>query len=423
MTAESLKRPLPDEGGEEDGEEGEDAEVEAGGDVAKRTGRRKICVQLIPNERHRAVTFAKRKGGLIKKAAELSILCDAEVSVVVTCKNHKMTIYSSTPFDQVIKKYHTSRDWREINTRDIYPTYGDDAVSSASGDPSGAPAGEGSAYSAATRAARTGGHVVSASTKAQSLMAPHFIPGVPPYPGMMPPGYMPGAPMPPPYMPYGSGWPMHPAAPWYPPHGSAWSSPSGAAVNSASASAWVMPPGACPPGTSPSAMPPGACPPGMPHPGTCDLHMPLPRVATPLAPPGLAPPGMMPPMPLHEAELQHAMHPATGVMPQAIAHPAGIGPQPHGAMPSGAPPDRKWHSMQLQQQQSSAPVVPIPRKSTPPDPGGPGAHEPAPTMVTGEQPMGVPGATLGGTSGFQSRSAATSARHEPSSPEGRSAEL
>jgi hypothetical protein len=144
----------------------------------KRVGRRKINVQLIQNERHRAVTFAKRKGGLIKKAAELSILCDAEVAVVVASKNQKMTIYSSKPFEQMIKKYHSSRDWREISTSDIYPFQDQHGNASCDTMPNSS---DGSAYSAATRAARTGGHVVFACR--------------PPMPGYQP-GYPGGAPMP-----------------------------------------------------------------------------------------------------------------------------------------------------------------------------------------------------------------------------------
>lgn len=42
-------------------------------------GRNKIIIKKIPNERSRQSTFMKRKHGLIKKAMELSILCDCEV--------------------------------------------------------------------------------------------------------------------------------------------------------------------------------------------------------------------------------------------------------------------------------------------------------------------------------------------------------
>ena len=46
-------------------------------------GRRKIEIARIDNERHRQVTFAKRKSGLIKKATELAILADAEVGLII----------------------------------------------------------------------------------------------------------------------------------------------------------------------------------------------------------------------------------------------------------------------------------------------------------------------------------------------------
>ena len=199
----------------------------------KRVGRRKINVQLIQNERHRAVTFAKRKGGLIKKAAELSILCDAEVAVVVASKNQKMTIYSSKPFEQIIKKYHSSRDWREITTSDIYPFQDQHGNASCETTPN---ASDGSAYSAATRAARTGGHVVFACRPPMQGY-PAGYPGAAPM-QQAPPSYMfPGAGMNPagmPMLPYGmgamGGWPM------------------------------AAYPGAGPPGSHPGAAPPGAMP-------------------------------------------------------------------------------------------------------------------------------------------------------------------
>lgn len=46
-------------------------------------GRGKIEIKKIENSVHRQVTFCKRRGGLMKKAYELSILCDAEVALIV----------------------------------------------------------------------------------------------------------------------------------------------------------------------------------------------------------------------------------------------------------------------------------------------------------------------------------------------------
>ena len=68
-------------------------------------GRRKIEIVRIENERHRQVTFTKRKGGLIKKATELAILCDAEVAVVIFGANQKLTMYSSGNVDEIMTKY------------------------------------------------------------------------------------------------------------------------------------------------------------------------------------------------------------------------------------------------------------------------------------------------------------------------------
>lgn len=46
-------------------------------------GRKKIEVKLIEDRCNRHVTFCKRRSGLIKKARELSVLCDVEVGLVV----------------------------------------------------------------------------------------------------------------------------------------------------------------------------------------------------------------------------------------------------------------------------------------------------------------------------------------------------
>jgi len=53
-------------------------------------GRGKIEIKKIDNSVHRQVTFCKRRGGLMKKAYELSVLCDAEVALIVFSSRGKL---------------------------------------------------------------------------------------------------------------------------------------------------------------------------------------------------------------------------------------------------------------------------------------------------------------------------------------------
>ena len=78
-------------------------------------GRRKIEIARISNERHRHVTFSKRKGGLIRKATELSVLCGANVAVLVFSSSKKATMYSSCPFDQMLQRFSEYQDVPEVN--------------------------------------------------------------------------------------------------------------------------------------------------------------------------------------------------------------------------------------------------------------------------------------------------------------------
>ncbi|XP_050263011.1 MADS-box transcription factor 23-like isoform X3 [Quercus robur] len=59
-------------------------------------GRGKIVIRRIDNSTSRQVTFSKRRNGLLKKARELSILCDAEVGVVIFSSTSKLYEYAST---------------------------------------------------------------------------------------------------------------------------------------------------------------------------------------------------------------------------------------------------------------------------------------------------------------------------------------
>ncbi|PNT65346.1 hypothetical protein BRADI_4g40948v3 [Brachypodium distachyon] len=52
--------------------------------------RGKVRMRRIENPAHRRVTFCKRREGLLKKARELSVLCDAEVGVIIFSSQGKL---------------------------------------------------------------------------------------------------------------------------------------------------------------------------------------------------------------------------------------------------------------------------------------------------------------------------------------------
>ncbi|TQE05752.1 hypothetical protein C1H46_008658 [Malus baccata] len=59
-------------------------------------GRGKVVVRRIDNLMSRQVTFSKRRNGLLKKAKELSILCDAEVGLIIFSSTGRLYDYAST---------------------------------------------------------------------------------------------------------------------------------------------------------------------------------------------------------------------------------------------------------------------------------------------------------------------------------------
>jgi len=58
-------------------------------------GRGKVELKRIENKINRQVTFAKRRNGLLKKAYELSILCDAEVALIIFSSRGKLYEFCS----------------------------------------------------------------------------------------------------------------------------------------------------------------------------------------------------------------------------------------------------------------------------------------------------------------------------------------
>ncbi|EXB28434.1 Floral homeotic protein PMADS 2 [Morus notabilis] len=60
-------------------------------------GRGKIEIKRIENSTNRHVTLSKRKKGLIKKASEISVLCDAKVSIIISTSSSKAPEHYCSP--------------------------------------------------------------------------------------------------------------------------------------------------------------------------------------------------------------------------------------------------------------------------------------------------------------------------------------
>ncbi|XP_010522059.1 PREDICTED: protein TRANSPARENT TESTA 16 isoform X2 [Tarenaya hassleriana] len=70
-------------------------------------GRGKIEIKRIENQTARQVTFSKRRSGLLKKTHELSVLCDAQIGLIIFSGTGKLCEYCSQPLrmEQIIDRY------------------------------------------------------------------------------------------------------------------------------------------------------------------------------------------------------------------------------------------------------------------------------------------------------------------------------
>ncbi|XP_058762752.1 truncated transcription factor CAULIFLOWER A-like isoform X2 [Vicia villosa] len=69
-------------------------------------GRGRVQLKRIENKINRQVTFSKRRCGLLKKAHEISVLCDAEVALIVFSNKGKLYEYSSDPcMERILERY------------------------------------------------------------------------------------------------------------------------------------------------------------------------------------------------------------------------------------------------------------------------------------------------------------------------------
>ncbi|XP_028801171.1 MADS-box protein SOC1-like [Neltuma alba] len=68
--------------------------------------RGKIEMKRIENATNRQVTFSKRRNGLLKKAFELSVLCEVEVALIIFSPRGKLCEFSSSSLKETIERYH-----------------------------------------------------------------------------------------------------------------------------------------------------------------------------------------------------------------------------------------------------------------------------------------------------------------------------
>ncbi|CAN6854357.1 hypothetical protein Bca4012_041292 [Brassica carinata] len=69
-------------------------------------GRGRVQLKRIENKINRQVTFSKRRSGLLKKAHEISVLCDAEVALVVFSSKGKLFEYSTdSSMERILERY------------------------------------------------------------------------------------------------------------------------------------------------------------------------------------------------------------------------------------------------------------------------------------------------------------------------------
>ncbi|XP_057991916.1 agamous-like MADS-box protein AGL70 isoform X8 [Hevea brasiliensis] len=74
-------------------------------------GRGKVQLKRIEDKSSRQVTFSKRKGGLMKKARELSVLCDVEIAMIIFSGGGKLYEFSSgDSLNKILERYQVHKN-------------------------------------------------------------------------------------------------------------------------------------------------------------------------------------------------------------------------------------------------------------------------------------------------------------------------
>lgn len=67
--------------------------------------REKIKIRKIDNITARQVTFSKRRRGIFKKAEELSVLCDADIALIIFSATGKLFDFSNCRMKDILSRY------------------------------------------------------------------------------------------------------------------------------------------------------------------------------------------------------------------------------------------------------------------------------------------------------------------------------
>ncbi|XP_050150669.1 MADS-box protein AGL42-like isoform X9 [Malus sylvestris] len=82
--------------------------------------RGKIEMKRIENATSRQVTFSKRRNGLLKKAYEFSVLCDAEVAVIIFSQKDRLYEFSSSDMRETLTRYRKyAKDHEQTNKVEV----------------------------------------------------------------------------------------------------------------------------------------------------------------------------------------------------------------------------------------------------------------------------------------------------------------
>ncbi|XP_024951805.2 agamous-like MADS-box protein AGL104 isoform X3 [Citrus sinensis] len=69
-------------------------------------GRVKVQIKRIENTTNRQVTFSKRRNGLVKKAYELSVLCDVDVALIMFSPSGRVSLFSGNKsMEEILARY------------------------------------------------------------------------------------------------------------------------------------------------------------------------------------------------------------------------------------------------------------------------------------------------------------------------------